>query len=79
MGELFWITQAAFMQHRRGYLSAEAWAEFERSMLGTLQHNLTKQWWRNREVPFSAEFTSYVDRVMTRQTDWRPQITARQA
>ena len=78
MGEFGWITQTAFIQYRRGFLSEEAWAEFERMQVGMLQGDLTKEWWRNRETPYSTEFVSYIDRALTGVTDWCPQITARE-
>jgi hypothetical protein len=34
MGEFGWITQTAFIQYRKGFLSEEAWAEFERMQVG---------------------------------------------
>jgi hypothetical protein len=76
-GEFGWITQTAFIQYRRGFLSREAWAEFERMQVGMLQSNLTKEWWRNRETPYSTEFVSHIDRALESASDWRPQITAR--
>lgn len=78
MGEFSWIVQTAFMQYRRGFLSPDAWAEFERMQVGMLQADLTRDWWRNREAPYSTEFTSYIDRALSGATDWRPKITARE-
>jgi hypothetical protein len=79
MGEFSWIVQTAFMQYRRGFLSRDAWAEFERMQVGMLQATLTREWWQNREAPYSTEFTSHIDRALSSAADWRPQITAREA
>ena len=76
-GEFGWITQTAFIQHRRGFLSKEAWAEFERMQVGMLQDELTKEWWRNRETPYSEEFVAYIDRALTGVAEWRPLVAAR--
>lgn len=79
MGELFWIVESAFVQYRRGYLSAEAWARFESTLAGALDSALTREWWRNGEVPHSPEFRQYVDRMtLTGKVDWRPRKTARE-
>ena len=78
VGELCWIAQTAFIQQRRGFLSPQAWGEFERIVIGALQDDLTRGWWQNRETPYSDEFTNYVDQALVEVTsDWRPQITAR--
>lgn len=76
-GEFGWITQTAFIQHRRGFLSKEAWAEFERMQVGMLQDELTKEWWQNRETPYSTEFVAYIDRALTGVAEWRPLVAAR--
>ena len=76
-GEFGWITQTAFIQYRRGFLSKEAWAEFERMQVGMLQDDLTKEWWQNRETPYSEEFVAYIDRALTGVTEWRPLVAAR--
>jgi hypothetical protein len=78
-GEFCWIAQTAFIQHRRGFLSQEAWSEFERILTGMLQGDLTKQWWLNRETPYSAEFTVYVDRALAGASEWQPKVTSREA
>lgn len=78
IGELGWIAQTAFIQRQRGFLSSQAWEEFERTLLGMLQYDFVKEWWQNRETPYSREFTQFVDAAMAeRESDWRPQITAR--
>lgn len=77
-GEFGWITQTAFIQYRRGFLSTESWAEFERMQVGMLQDTLTKEWWQNRETPYSDEFVSYIDRALTDAPKWRPQTAARE-
>lgn len=80
MGELFWLVESAFVQYRRGYLSKAAWMRFERTLVGTLNNKLTREWWENREVPHSPEFRGYVDQLLrTGNTDWRPQKTSRES
>jgi hypothetical protein len=78
IGELGWIAQTAFIQQQRGYLSTEAWNEFERVFVGVLQYDFVIDWWEKRETPYSREFVSSVDTALAeRDSDWRPQITAR--
>lgn len=78
VGELGWIVQAAFIQQQRGFLSAQAWEEFERTLIGTLQYDFVKEWWQNRETPYSREFTNFVDMALVeRASDWRLYKTAR--
>ena len=78
-GEFGWIAQTAFIQYRRGFLSTEAWAEFERMQVGMLQHDLTKEWWKNRETPYSKEYVSHMDQAIAGEPDWRPEVTARES
>lgn len=79
MGELFWITESAFAQHQRGFLSQEAWMRFESMLAGCLGSTLVQEWWQNREVPHSVEFRDYVDQLMlTGEPDWRPVKTGRE-
>ena len=79
MGEMVWIVESAFVQRRRGFLSGEAWARFESTLAGALSSPLTRDWWKNREVPHSREFREYVDKMLlTGSIDWRPMKTARE-
>jgi len=77
-GEFGWISQTAFIQHKRGFLSSEAWAEFERMQVGMLQYELTKEWWQNRETPYSDEFVSHIDSALKGVAEWRPLVAARE-
>jgi hypothetical protein len=78
IGEFCWIAQTAFIQRRRGFLSSQAWGEFERILIGVLQESFVREWWQNRETPYSREFTAYVDGALTEVgSDWRPKKTAR--
>ena len=79
IGEFCWIAQTAFIQYRRGFLSEEAWVEFERMLVGFLQDDLTKESWKNRETPYSTEFISHIDRVRNAVPGWRPRIIARES
>ena len=77
IGEFGWICQTAFIQYKRGHLSEIAWTEFQRMQIGILQSDLAKEWWSNRETPYSNEFVEFIDSVQHEGTAWRPKVTAR--
>ena len=47
--------------------------------VGMLQHDLTKEWWKNRETPYSKEYVSHMDQAIAGEPDWRPEVTARES
>jgi len=63
--EGFWV------QHQRGLLSQETWAEWERAMFGFLQNQVGRDWWNQRAVIYAPEFYDFVDRLLEKGTDYK--------
>ena len=71
MAEHIFISEGVFLQYQKGFLSHELWDEFERLMVGYLQHPIVLAWWRGGNSPFSQDFKDHVEKLTELEPSWK--------
>lgn len=64
MGSAFFALEGPFRQYKRGLLSEDSWSPMVELIARYLQSPAVIEWWRRREVPFSAPFREYVETLI---------------
>ena len=74
----FHILEGMFRQHKRGLLTGDVWAPYERYIFGVLQIEAVLSWWRSDGSLTSREFQSHVDKLLCTPPDvcWRQVSTS---
>lgn len=74
----FHILEGMFRQHRRGLLTDDVWAPYERYIFGVLQIEAVRGWWQSDGSVTSREFQTHVDNLLSSppEVSWRQVSTA---
>lgn len=70
MAEFFHMSEGVYIQYSRGFLSEEIWGEYERMMVGLLQHSVVKSWWSGGNAPHSDVFREHVETLLGQDPQW---------
>ena len=74
----FHILEGMYRQHRRGLLTGEVWAPYERYIFGVLQIEAVLGWWQSDGSLTSREFQTHVEGLLSSppKKSWRQVSTA---
>ena len=70
------LSQSIFDQFEKGMVSDRCWGNFERTLIGLLEPDFAKVWWKERGGNFSPEFCDYMDRKLEADPTWTPPSAA---
>ena len=71
LSEVFFMCEGVFLQYKKGFLSEELWEQFERLIVGYIQHPSGRAWWDQGNQPFTPTFKEHVEHLLQRQPAWR--------